>query len=69
MKQLNIITIPENTYTLTNEEISLIHAMACYFSSVKQNQTGMTKHAYNLVGKMEEQFRMHDGVGEFQVWE
>jgi len=67
MKQLNI-TIPENTYVLSNSEIELIHAMSFYFASTPKS-SGMTKKAHSLVCKLEEQFRMHEAIGSFQVWD
>lgn len=67
MKQVEI-TIPENTFSLSDAEISLIHAMSCYFASVGEESNGMTKQAQKLVEKMYEQFRDIRVEKEFQVW-
>lgn len=67
MKQVKI-TIPENTFTLTDAEINLIQAMAYYFVAIPES-SGMTKEAYNLVSKMEKQFRHVGTENLFQVWE
>lgn len=62
-------TIPENTFTLTDAEIKLIHAMSFYFACSDEEHTGMTKKAQNLVRKMEEQFREIRTEKEFKVWD
>lgn len=68
MKQIKI-QIPENSFQLSDTEISLIHAMSCYFASSDESRTGMTKRAQKLVEKMYEQFRDIRTETEFQVWE
>lgn len=60
-KQIQI-EIPENTYELSEKEISVIHAL-CFF-----HPDGMTKEAEKVIENMEKQFRMHNAVGEFKVW-
>lgn len=67
MKQIEI-TIPENTFHLSDSEISLIHAMSYYFATSDAESNGMTKQAQNLVSKMEEQFRNIRTEKSFQVW-
>jgi hypothetical protein len=61
--------IPKNTFTLTDAEINLIHAMACYFAVGSAEDNGMTKQSYKLVKKMEEQFGNIRTEKDFQVWE
>lgn len=68
MKQFTPKDIPENTFTLTDAEIKLIHAMAYYFAQ-DTNGSGMTKRAGNLVCKMENQFGNIRTEKDFQVWE
>ena len=60
--------IPQNTYTLTDAEINLIHAMSVYFAVGDAESNGMTKQAYALVKKMEEQFGSIQTEKDFQVW-
>lgn len=66
--ELLTVTIPENTYVLSNKEIDVIHAIAAYFSSVPIERTGMTKTAYDVVCNLEEQFRMHQAKNCCKVW-
>lgn len=54
--------IPENTYTLSEMDISVIHAL-CFYAP-----EGMTKQAEKAMYKMEEMFRMHDAIGRKKVW-
>jgi hypothetical protein len=67
LKQIEI-TIPENTFALTDAEIKLIHAMSYYFACSDEEHTGMTKQAQKLVRKMEEQFSKIRTEKDFQVW-
>lgn len=71
MKQFEQKPIPENTFTLTDAELHLIHAMSFYFAQSSADETGMTKQAFKLVQKMEEQFRdvSYHANKDFQVWE
>ena len=64
MRQLER-AIPKNTYTLSESEIAVIHAMAFYFSS---GGSGMTKHAQDVCDRLTKQFNMHDAVGKIHVW-
>lgn len=54
--------VPENTYTLSHAEIAVIHAL-CFYAP-----DGMTKKADKVMAKLEEQFRMHDAIGNNDVW-
>jgi hypothetical protein len=61
MRQI-VIEIPENTYELSEKEISVLHALCFY------HPDGMTKEAENIMEKIEKQFRMHNAIGSFKVW-
>ena len=61
MKPYNTET-PENTYTLSEGDIAVIHAL-CFYSP-----DGMTQKADKVREKLEEQFRMHEAIGKIKVW-
>ena len=54
--------IPKNTYTLSEMDISVIHAL-CFYAP-----EGMTKEAEKSMYKMEKLFRMHDVICNKKVW-
>lgn len=60
MKELRF-KVPENTYTLSNAEIAVIHAL-CFYAP-----NGMTTKANTVRAKLQEQFQMHDAIG-YDVW-
>ena len=64
MKTMNELKfeVPENTYTLSNQEISLIHALCVYAPD------GMTKKADAVRAKLQEQLSMHEAIGNPSVW-
>lgn len=64
MKQVNI-TIPVETYSLTNDEINVLHAMAYYMLEAVDD---LTPKAKKIVSEFEEKFRMHDAIGCCKVW-
>jgi len=61
MKEFNR-KIPENTYTLSEGEIAVIHALCFY------NPDGMTPQAERVRAKLQDQLQMHEAVGKFKVW-
>lgn len=63
MKEL-IFKTPHNTYILSDAEIAVIHALCFYGPDADE----MTKKADKVRMKLEEQFRMHDAIGNFTVW-
>lgn len=67
MKQIGM-TIPENTFALTDAEIQLIYAMSYYFACADEEHTGMTKQAQSLVRKMQKNFSEIRTEKDFQVW-
>lgn len=50
MRQFIQKEVPENTYVLTDKELSLIHAMSFYFSSI--NDESMTPEAMKICMKL-----------------
>ena len=61
MKKLKF-EIPENTYTLSDDEINVIHAL-CFYAP-----DGMTKKGNKIRENLEKQFRMHPSKSKFNVW-
>lgn len=55
---------PDNVYQLSDEEVSIIHAMAFYILP----DDNLTPKARKLIQKIEEQFRMHPAKGSIKVW-
>ena len=62
MKEFKTKPVPENTFTLSDGEIAVIHAL-CYYEP-----DGMTDAAGKVASQLTEQFNMHDAVGKFKVW-
>ena len=61
MKEIKM-EIPENTYTLSNEDIAVIHAL-CFYSP-----EGMSKKADKVRDKIQKKFCMHNAIGSIKVW-